>query len=299
MVRLRIKGSVKSGNASRLCIFAHFDRDSLVDDYVLFHLRQLLAMDTDIIFVTPCSGLSVDQLAKLDPLCTQIVLRINEGRDIGSFRVGLSLVENLLDYQEVVLANDSVYGPLFPLDSVWKEMTPRGYDMWGITDSWSGGGYLPWDAYHVQSYFLVMNRRFLSGDMFRRFWQEHDFTLGRDAIIHNYEIGLSRRAKEAGYRIGAYCDYCEVRDFILAHCPNYRFRDDLRRFWHNPTHFCWRELIQRFHCPFLKVDFVRDNHSRIPDACDWAEVLRESTPYDPTLILKHFARITRPAVPTT
>ena len=36
----------------RLCIFAHYDKDNLIDDYVIYYLRELKKSFNKIIFVS-------------------------------------------------------------------------------------------------------------------------------------------------------------------------------------------------------------------------------------------------------
>ena len=38
IVLLDIEGDIKPGSFDRLCLFAHYDRDCLIDDYVIYYM---------------------------------------------------------------------------------------------------------------------------------------------------------------------------------------------------------------------------------------------------------------------
>jgi lipopolysaccharide biosynthesis protein len=292
MVRGSVEGGVPGQTLPRLCFFSHHDSDGRIDDHVLHHVRALRSIDAEVIFLTSCDRLQEGEITRLNPYCSRVLFRKNEGRDFGAWRVGLSLAGDLRHYDEIILTNDSVYGPLFPLQESFSRMGSSDCALWGITDSWAGLGQT-WNDYHVQSYFLVLTRPLIQSELFASFWRDHDFSLARNEIIHCYEIGFTRRAEEAGFRVGAACDFCYLRDLILTHLPSHPYHGAIRDFMHNPTHYYWKELLLLCRCPFLKVDLLRDNGEGIPNVHEWYRVLRSASDYDPELILRHQRRLTR------
>ena len=48
----------------RVCIFAHYDRDDIVDDYVIYYLKALQKICATIIFVSDCN-LSKEEIKKI------------------------------------------------------------------------------------------------------------------------------------------------------------------------------------------------------------------------------------------
>src|SRR5438045_8800342 len=88
-------------------------------------------------------------------------------------------------YKEVLMANDSVFGPLYDLGPIISTMNKR-FDIWGMTDSYEIN-------YHLQSYFLYFNEPAIKSETWLDFWQRMDFTgLSNWDIIVKYEIGLSQ-----------------------------------------------------------------------------------------------------------
>ncbi|MCC6420824.1 MAG: hypothetical protein IT429_21525 [Gemmataceae bacterium] len=282
-VRREVAGRAVNAGARRLCIFAHHDPDNVVDDYVRFYLAELARL-AEVVFVTACRELSQPSLDAITPLCSRIIFRENVGRDFGGFRVGLVRAGALDGRDEVVLANDSVYGPLRDLGALFARMDRADPDVWGITDSEQGG-------YHLQSYFLVFRRRLLAAPLFSAFWSQVRFDAERDQVILEYEIGLTRRLIAAGFRTAAACEFRKVRAFVLRHWPLHPHREAIDHAEVNQTHYCWRAAVGQFGCPFLKIDLLRDNGQRIRDLWGWQEFLKRHTTYPPDRIDAHLRRI--------
>lgn len=285
-VRRIIPGHTRLTGQGRLCVLSHWDRHGRIDDHVLHLLDHLQAAGCETILVSTCRQLEPRSLARARRVTALIVHRRNVGRDFGSWRVGLDLAGDLAGYQQVILANDSIYGPLFRLDEVLERMS-RDYDIWGITDSWER-------AYHLQSYFLVFNARVAHSPFFQRFWRRYRFVSDKEFTINHYEVGLTRKAIKAGWTVGALFEYPR----LAATAVGCRDGDpQTRRFLRsaatqpvNPSHFYWRSLIEQHRCPFLKVELVRDNPSHVPDVWRWPEVIERCTDYDSALITEHMKR---------
>ncbi len=127
----------------------------------------------------------------------ELIERDNVGYDFLSYRVGLNVAGDLGRYDEVVLCNDSVIGPLRPYSRIFAEMAERPVDFWGITASQR-------IEPHLQSYFLVFRPWVVSAPSFRRFWAALTPVSERREVIRRYEIGLSATLRAAGFRMGSY-----------------------------------------------------------------------------------------------
>src|SRR5262249_41047864 len=155
----------------------------------------------EVILVTACPVLAEAGVRAASAYCSRLVFRENLGRDFGAFRVGLARAGDLAARQELILTNDSVYGPLADLVGGFSDMERRAdLDLWGLTNSWDV-------AYHLQSYFLVFRTPFLQSRFFRDFWESFSSGLSRRDVIIHYEIGFSQRALREGFKLGAVCEY--------------------------------------------------------------------------------------------
>lgn len=275
------------GNRNLLCVFAHFDRDDIVDDYVLHYLRSLDAAGAEIIFCSTAEGLGGGEIEKLRPLCGTVIVRRNRGYDFASYRTGLAAAGDLSRYDAVILANDSVYGPLRDLKAVFATMAEKDVDFWGITDSTEFG-------YHLQSYFLVFRKAVAVSAPFREFWSAFPNFRAKPSVIAKGELGLPNILAAGGFRMGALCEISRIRR------ENRELFDErqvgqgfLRGKPPNLSHHDWRLLIECYGSPFIKIELLRDNPKSVADAAEWEAVLRNVGDYAPGLINNHLRRMTR------
>ena len=76
-------------NSKRLCVFAHFNPQFRVAEYVFYYLQRLHDdVNADIIF-SSTSAIPTADRARLEALCLYIVIRKNQGYDFGSWQDGL------------------------------------------------------------------------------------------------------------------------------------------------------------------------------------------------------------------
>ncbi len=276
-------GGVTPGSRSILCVFAHFDRDGLVDDYVVHYLSALSGLGCEIVFVSAAPGFAEASARRVSPYCTKIVARQNRGYDFGSWRDGLACVEDPASYERLILANDSVYGPVRDLAGVFRAMDKRGVPVWGITDSLRYGR-------HLQSYFLVFERPVLQSEAFRNFWRALPDHRLKHVVILRGEVALSRRLHRAGFELAALCEYELLEDAVAQEVAQGTGRT-FPGAPVNSTHWAWRALIRDHGCPFVKVQLLRDNPKRIADVSLWERTIREHGDYDTTLIRRHLERM--------
>jgi rhamnosyltransferase len=288
----------------RAIVFAHFDRDNIVDDYVVYYMRSLREVCNYLVFVTT-STLPENEISKVNGICDKIVSRENVGYDFMSYKAGLQHVQDG-DYSEVVCCNDSVYGPLFPLSAMFREMQKEDCEFWGITKSYEKG-------YHIQSYFLVFREAVLKSRCFKEFWDRVTVRNAKQEIIDDYEVGLSQFLIGNGFKARAYSIYrpsslelveIKLRRLTLrklvSSIPLIKQRkeqvvamfDSGQRGKLNPTHFFWRQLIKKEHMPFVKVELLRDNPMNMGIA-DYDTFIKSLSDYDTGYIKKHLERMRR------
>src|SRR5574344_1215747 len=103
---------------NRIAIFAHFDKDNIIDDYVVYFLKALKSVSDKIIFVS-ANDLSDFEIKKVDNICEKIISEKHDEYDFGSYKRGfLYLLENNIEPDELIFANDSCFGPIFSFTEV-------------------------------------------------------------------------------------------------------------------------------------------------------------------------------------
>ncbi|MBI5740663.1 MAG: hypothetical protein HZA16_08070 [Nitrospirae bacterium] len=278
----------------RAAVFAHFDVDGRIDDYVVYLLKNIREACVSVVFVTT-SDPGKQEISRIEGLCEKVIVRKNEGHDFMSYKHGLSVLDKD-KYDEIVLCNDSVYGPLFPLGDVFNKMRDSECDFWGITENTDL-------AYHIQSYFIAFKRKVIRSASFGDFWRNVSVENDKSSVIEKYEVGLTRFLVEAGFVPDA---YIRIRNSLfktlqikMAHMSieNYTdiFKILARRLKNrsalgvNPTRFYWKKLIAEYNMPFIKIDILRDGFRNI-DTGDHLSVLSK-TDYNTGLIYKHLERV--------
>ena len=89
----------------RLCVFAHYDKDGIVDPYVYAYLKALRPFMERIIFVS-VSISDHFQASEFTDMGVEVITRDNIGHDFMSWKLALSGV-NFQEYDELFQVNDS------------------------------------------------------------------------------------------------------------------------------------------------------------------------------------------------
>src|SRR6266571_2968909 len=89
-VRQRWPGALDLDAATRVAVFAHFDRQGVVDDFILHYLAAIAHAGFTTLFVSNAPRLRSESLSRLTPLCGAILQRANVGLDFGAFKDGLA-----------------------------------------------------------------------------------------------------------------------------------------------------------------------------------------------------------------
>jgi len=178
----------------RVAIFAHFDKDDIIDDYVIYYLQGLKKVADDIIFVSDCN-LPLAETKKLNGICLKIIAQKHGEYDFGSYKRGILEAKNILNnYDELIIANDSCYGPIFPFENVFKQMGQRKCDFWGLTQN---KNIYP---IHIQSFFVVFKKTVFLNSIFITFFEKVEKETSKTILIEKYEIGLTQTLIKAGFK---------------------------------------------------------------------------------------------------
>lgn len=266
----------------RICLFAGYDVDGIVDPTVVSYLADLSRF-ADVYYLADCE-LEDGELSKLAPY-TKDAWAVRHGRyDFGSYSmlatdlVGWDVIDQ---YDEMMLANDSCW-LVQPLDTVFAKMDAVACDWWGLQATYEDFGVRDYEALgrplsldeveeqmrqqdlwrysdfiHVGSYFLVYRRRVLQDPAFRRRLETVAKQRDKTAIILKYEIGFSRYLILGGYHLATFVDG------ILPYHPVYRAS-------------AFDLMAEGF--PLLKRQFLYENPFSAPDLRRWKQRVLEKVP---------------------
>ncbi|MFO8239156.1 MAG: rhamnan synthesis F family protein [Prochlorococcaceae cyanobacterium] len=243
-------------------LYVHWDASGQIRPDVIEQLRAY-RRHADLGFVSAAPALlhQPSAMDSLRELCDVVLVRHNEGYDFGSWQAGLSFCRSQLErVPQLILTNDSCYGPLHSLDSLFQRLSASRADVVGLTESTAIRS-------HLQSYFIAYGPRVLRSALFWAFWDQISIWQSKVDLVQACEVGWSGILADAGFRLEA---------LYLAGEHG------------NVTHTHWRQLIEELEFPFLKTELLRLNPIR-QDIDDWQEVAARVNPRVTRMIQDHLS----------
>lgn len=280
---------------SRLGVFVFFDKEAIVDDYVLFMLDSLKDAVDDIIIVSN-SYLVESEMAKISKYTDEINIRDNYGLDAAAFKYVYEKYgrEYFNQYDEVILLNDTFYGPFEPFKKIISKMEDRDVDFWGLTANYdSVDGYdVMKDGYihsHIQTFFVAFRNNVISSAAFYDYWNNYDIKnmASFEDVVTKHELVFTNYLENKGFKWDTYVDL------------NY-FKSEDRKKNYNIYAYSAYNLIKNYACPFIKRKnfvFNKDDALYINNGMDTMNSLKyikENNLYDVDLILKNLIRLYDP-----
>lgn len=266
-----------------LAVLVHFDPHGQVAQHVRFAVDQLRPVADRLVFVTT-ARLAESARGRLDTV-DDVLERENSGYDFYSWRAGLLSVPHWWAYDRIILANDSIVGPLIPVQVLLDHMNSTSSAAYGISISQQ---YVA----HLQSYFMCFDHSVAADPHFRAFWQSMPAIDDRERVIDEYELGLARLLADLGTSMGSYFNPSPL-ERRLGSSRNLRAsatrrpvaaaayglvrpgrvdEHDPRRGAFSPVHMLWdRALtgalpavkVAHFTRPHRTVDRLRHDHRRL------------------------------------
>ena len=296
----------------RIVLFVHFDSGHNVRPYVIEYLAGLQAAGLSVLFVSNAGSLRPEAIEQIKPFCAGILIRRNIGYDFVAMREGLAHFGlPRADTELLILANDSVYGPLRPLDEMISKFDFGQADLWGATDSWQA-------RYHLQSYFLAAGPALLHHPAWTKFWAQVEPVPSKRWVIAKYEVGITQWMLRESLRCAAVWPYQDLMhkidpEALPPGASSYEADTDpvvtmrriqmrririgyVNRTAQNPTSDLWRQLLNAGF-PFLKRELLRDNPTAVSDIVDWRLVVQATSAADVGTIERDLQRQVRNQAP--
>lgn len=234
----------------RICIYLIYDKQNIVDDYIGYILRELNSCVDCLITVCNMPELicGKDILKENSDI---IFFRENIGFDAGGFKEILcSLVgwNTILRYDELILMNDSLFGPFIPMKDIFLKMEDYSVDFWGLA---SQGTYKCEESRsfpeYIQSYFMVIRSPMLHSNEFRKYWEELPFYNEFWDVVTQHEEKFTAYFSGLGYSYDVLADI-GVNNSEINLANNYSQYAMLSY-----------ELIKKRNFPFLKKQQIAYN----------------------------------------
>ncbi|HBV81252.1 MAG TPA: hypothetical protein DEB74_00340 [Lachnospiraceae bacterium] len=187
---------------NRLCIYMTYNKENKIEEYIGYMLKALRGYTTTL-YVVCNFPVILSGLEYIEPYIDKIFYRENRGLDAGAYKDMLCNFigwDTVYQYDELILMNDSFFGPFYDFGNYFDLMENIARDFWGMTRHFPGE-YAPVGKYpsHIQSYFLIFCSRVLKSNQFRRFWEELVYPKTYPEAILNYELKINEVLKNSGY----------------------------------------------------------------------------------------------------
>lgn len=270
----------------RLIIYFIYDKQGIVDDYIIYMLEALKQNSLEIAVV--CNGLlTKESREKLNGVTDNIIVRENKGLDVWAYKTVLDSYgwKQLEEFDEVIMMNFTIMGPVYPLSEMFSTMSAKDVDFWGITEfhEFKEGdpfgtievGYIP---EHIQSHFIAVRSSMLKSSEFQDYWDNMGEIRDYRDAVGKHEAMFTKRFSDKGFTWDVYADMGEGYN-------------------NHPILCATKEMLEQKRCPiFKRRSFMQDYDNIINDtvgqsAIEAYKFIEENTDYNVDMIWENILRL--------
>ncbi len=174
----------------RLFLFAGYDKDSIVDDAMVYYV-SCLSEHGDVIICMD-NDLKKSELNKLKPFTIYTLAQKHGEYDFGSYKRCFQYARDkniLKNYDVMYLVNDSVFGPLFDIKNILQDLESLKTDAAGIIVSKHK------THAFMESWFVRLNKKIFTSTWFDEFISNVQKEKNKTDITIKYEHGLTNLIK--------------------------------------------------------------------------------------------------------
>ena len=254
--------SYKLCHITRYAIFAGYNKNGIIEPYVITYLKGLNEVTDGIVYITD-SPLNEGELKKLKGI--NIIhnehKRHNE-YDWGSYKRGFNFLKNnkyLEKTDELIFANDSCYAPLSSFKPMFKAMQKKSeLDFWGDLQSTKY-------KTHIQSYFMVFRQPVIKSKSFQNLLNSITHYHDSRYYILKYELEATKLLQNLGYKWDTYMPYNKLSHLDIPEKNSYPLtliKDFNHQFLKRRTFTEKLEILESI--PDL-LDYLKQHHPKTYD----------------------------------
>ena len=272
----------------RIAMYVIFDKDGILDGFRKYYLQEL-RKEVDCIVGVVQGNLTSESFRELEELTDDIFVRENTGLLTYAWIEGIKHIgwDKLAEYDELLMLNDSFFGPFFPLKDFFDACEHSEADFYGVMrifelksikkvdDHCFKHGYLRGSV----CYFYVIKEKLLHSEEFKMYWsQKPEIKKLSDTNFFN-EFDFYDFVVDSGFKVETYQN------------------DSLRNYYYdNLTHNMYK-LVKNNKIPYARIrPFISDlkNHSMHigygQDVRNTIEYIDKKTEYDVNLMWDYILR---------
>lgn len=260
---------------NRLIIYAFYDKQGKAASFVPYMLEHLRPFAKELVIVVN-GKLDIDVRSVFDKVADKVMIRENLGLDIAGYQHAMKTLgwDHLPQFDEVLLTNDTILGPVYPFSEMFEDMDARDVDFWGMTayaeDRPFEGDVIPT---HLQSFWHAYRKSLVTSMAFQEYWDKLPVYDDYAKATHEHEIPFTQRFADLGFTWDSYTDYQRFADqasYQMLYMP--------------------MQLVRDGRCPvFKRRSFFLDpffafNETGGQAALELYEYVRDHTEYDENII---------------
>lgn len=273
----------------RIAMYVIYDKDGILDSYRKYYLKEL-RKEVDTIVGVVCGKLTPQSRRELEELTDDFFVRENVGLLAGSWADGIAHIgwDVLDEYDELLMLNDSFFGPFFPMSEMMDAAEKSDADFYGSMKNFEEKSYKQIAGRPLKHgsfsgsicYFYIIKSRLLHSHEFKRYWNVTPPVKEHWDTIFFAEINFFDFVKDAGFKIDAYQG------------------DRLEGYLFDNLSHCMHLLIENERIPFARIrPFATDMREQAlqinygKDPRQTLEYIDEHTSYDVNMIWDYLLRV--------
>lgn len=264
----------------RIAVYVYENQDGIIADYALFSIKSLLDVVEEIVVVLN-GKIEDDELKKLENNRIKVVQKYNPTALFLAYRKGfLSLSqEKLKETDELIFTNNSVYGPIFSIGDILRQMSLSEADFWGITKHYQDkikiAGFKTTTNEYIQPYFMVFKNKMFNSNEFRLYFENLRKIKNNKLVIDNLETTFTKYFSNLNFTYDTF-----IGDEI--------FENEIK----NPFKFLPELCIKKYNSPYINKEIFGLDYKEIqkkvanPKIKEAFDFIKNETKYDEKLIIK-------------
>lgn len=203
----------KNKTPRRIALYVIFDQDGILDGYRKYYLQELRKV-TDKIVAVVCGSITHESRSELEELTDDFFVRENKGLLTYAWIEGIAHIgwDTLEEYDELLMLNDSFFGPFFPLDKMFEAMEQSDADFYGSIKNFEEKTMKNMNGHPFKHnwlrgsicYFYIIRNKLLHSSEFRNYWDSKPvINENLDTFFFN-EFDFYDYVRDAGFKVDAY-----------------------------------------------------------------------------------------------
>lgn len=228
----------------RIAMYVIYDKDGILDNYRKYYLKEL-RKEVDTIIGIVSGTLTQQSRKELEELTDNFFVRENVGLLAGSWLDGIAHIgwDVLDEYDELLMLNDSFFGPFYPLREMMDAAEASDADFYGAIKNfedesitnYAGRGFKHGHLRGSLCYFYIIKDRLLHSVEFKSYWSRQPKIESDTDTFFFSEFDFFDYVKDCGFKIDSFQT------------------DKLKGYCHDSLSHNIRKLVEDERIPFARI----------------------------------------------